>query len=171
MVPGAGHCTSVFARFWRKTRQQLTALHDVFPRPGMKQLVAKSSAGGLRAAVSKAPSRIREAVIRSRRHNGALASSHRQCFAAELLRAEEVRRAQRRRNDMRERPLGEPREAQSAPSAGYYERWLSNHPDPHASCECSPPSRCGCGRSRRASMKILRLLSRSRCRALPHKIN
>src|ERR1700750_1882660 len=55
-----------------------------------------------RAAVSQAQSRIREAVIRNRRGqaNGALASSQRRCFAGELLRAEEVRRARRRRDDM-----------------------------------------------------------------------
>src|SRR6478735_9503173 len=61
-----------------------------------------------RAAVSQAQSRIRE----TGQANGALASSHRRCFAGELLRAEEVRRARRRRDDMdrvRERPRGEPR--------------------------------------------------------------
>src|ERR1700751_3680792 len=44
--------------------------------------------------------------------NGALASSQRRCFAGELLRAEEVCRARRRRDDMdrvRKRPRGEPR--------------------------------------------------------------
>src|SRR6478735_10896510 len=65
-----------------------------------------------RAAVCAVPHTRNRHQEQTGQANGALASSHRRCFAGELLRAEEVRRARRRRDDMdrvRERPRGEPR--------------------------------------------------------------
>src|SRR6202035_2285852 len=65
-----------------------------------------------RAAVSQAQSRIRETVIRNRRDKLTALLHHLTVDVLRALRAEEVRRARRRRDDMdrvRERPRGEPR--------------------------------------------------------------
>ena len=99
----------------RANKAVLTAAELVERRGGTKENAELQSTVRTqsREAVSQAQARIREAVIRNRQDKLTALLHHLTvaCFAGELLRFKEVRRARRRRDDMdriRGRARGEP---------------------------------------------------------------